>query len=360
MNKIKSIITALGNQRINEELKNNKLNILNNDILYKEGILEYLENNKKIDYLIIDEKLPGNIKMEEIIKLVNKINKNIKIIFISEKNINYKVYKILKEININEIKNIINSDNIFNQKTIPINNFFSDKKGLTISILGSNGIGKSIFSILYAQNKKDKKVLIIDFDILNNSLHTILGVKNYNNKIKNKIKKEYIKNNLNNLIIKINNNIDLISGINLIMDKKERINISEFKNLINKIKNNYDYIIIDTSSECFFEYNKEIIKMSNFSIFISGANLLEINKTKKLLDIYKNEWQIDNKKINIIFNKCTSQSIDDNVLKNIFNNYNILGKIKLSEYYDMAINENNVQKIKIKSELKNIQKNINK
>lgn len=360
MNKIKNIITALNNPKINIKLKNNNLNIINKDIQYREGIIEYLENNKNIDYLIIDENIPGNLELNNLFKKIKNINKNIKIILISKNNINYNVNKILKEINIQEIKNIIYSDSIFSKKTIPINNFFSVKKGLIVSILGPNGIGKSIFSILYAKNKINKKILIIDFDILNNSLHTLLGVKNYTKKIKNNIKNDYINNNLNNLIININDNIDLISGLNLIFDKKEKTNISIFKNLINKIKNNYDLIIIDTSSECFYDYTKQIINLSNFSIFISGANLLEVNKSKKLLEIYSKEWNIENKKINIIFNKCTNQSIDDEVLKNVFNKYNILGKIKLSEYYDLAINKNNTKYIKIKDELKLIQKNIKK
>lgn len=358
MSKIRSIITALDNPKLNKKLIENNLNVVNKDISYKEGILEYLENNRKIDYIILDDKIPGKMEINNLILNIKNLNKKIKIIIISENNINYNCYKILKKFNLEEIKLIINSNTIFNKKTIPINNFFSNKKGNVVSILGPNGIGKSVFSILYAQNKEDKKILIIDFDVLNNSLHTILGVKNYTNKIKNNIKKEYINNNLNNLIIKINNNIDLISGINLLFDKKEKINITIFKNLINKIKNNYDLIIIDTSSECFLDYTKEIIKLSNFSIFISGANILEVKKSKKLLDIYKNEWNIENNKINIIFNKCTNKSIDDQVLKNVFNKYNILGKIKLSEYYDLAINENNTKIIKIKDELKLIQKKI--
>lgn len=364
MNKIKKIIIAIDNIKIynelkKEEIKNKEIKILSKDIQYREGILEFLEKEKDIDYIIIDEKIQGKIKINELIEKINKINKKIKIILSSENNINYNVYKILKKLDTKQIINIINSKNIFYQKKIPTNNFFSgNKKGRIISILGTNGIGKSIFSILYAQNKKEKKILIIDFDILNNSLHTILGVRNYDKKIKEKIKNNYIKKDFNNLKIKINNDIDLISGLNLIFDKNEKINISMFKNLINKIKNNYDNIIIDTSSECFIDYTREIIKISDFSIFISGANLLEVKKSKKLLDIYKNEWKIENNKINIIFNKCTKQSIDDEVLKNIFKNYNIIGKIKLSEYYDLAINENNTKVIKIKNELKKIKNKI--
>ena len=56
--KIKRIITAVGNQKINKELKNN-YNVPCNDIFYKEGVLEYLEKNNQIDYIILEENIPG-------------------------------------------------------------------------------------------------------------------------------------------------------------------------------------------------------------------------------------------------------------------------------------------------------------
>ena len=113
------------------------------------------------------------------------------------------------------------------------------------------------------------------------------------------------------------------------------------------IKNKYDYIIIDTSSECFFEYNKNLILMSDISLFLVEANLLEIKKSRKLLDIYEKEWKIYNKKIKIIINKYNSNSIKDKILLNIFNGQEIVGKIKMSNYYNYLINKNN--KIKIEN-----------
>lgn len=55
-------------------------------------------------------------------------------------------------------------------------------------ILGNSGVGKSIFSVCfsnYLKNKKNK-ILIIDFDILNNSIHTIFGIKKYSNEVRKK------------------------------------------------------------------------------------------------------------------------------------------------------------------------------
>ena len=100
--------------------------------------------------------------------------------------------------------------------------------------------------------ENNQKILIIDFDILNKSLHTILGVNEYSKKIKNKLQKNNLINNkinIKELIIKINKKVDLISGINLIFDSKYKISSEKIKFIIEELKEYYDLIIIDTSSE---------------------------------------------------------------------------------------------------------------
>ena len=46
-----------------------------------------------------------------------------------------------------------------------------------VSVLGPGGIGKSIFTANFAKSIKNLKILIIDFDIINNSIHTIFRKK---------------------------------------------------------------------------------------------------------------------------------------------------------------------------------------
>ena len=382
MKKIKRVITAIGNPEVNEKLKEENVEIVCADILYKEGILEFLEINNKIDYILINEKLEGKIKIEELIEKIKLLNKNIKIILISKNEKNYKnIYKKIENISVTEIKNIIlnenkkiNENSVFNKKTIPINDFFNQetKDGKIISILGPNGIGKSIFSIIFSNNLENKKVLIFNLDIFNNSIVNLLEInknnkfnqKNINNK-KNKINFEKNNNylsknnfNINNYIIESKYKIDFIFGTDIIFNSEINMNPQKLNNIINKLKNKYDLILIDTSSENLLDYTKEILKNSDYGIFISGANLLEIKKSQKLLDIYTSEWNIYNKKIKIIINKWTKESIDDEVLKQIFKNYDILGKIKLSDYYDLAINKNNLKRKEIQKDLNKIKNKI--
>ena len=377
---MKKIITALAEPQLNNELKKEKdFIVIGKDIQYQEGVIEILETEKEVDFLIISEALPGNEKIENLIEKIKQINNEVNIVIILEnkkeeleKNLYSKnVYLILynkieiKEIikliknkkedenekikkEINDLKKIIieqNSKNKQNkkQKIKEVKELNSQKE--IICILGSGGVGKSIFTVNLAKSLiySKKKILIIDFDILNNSLHTILGVKKYSKKISKKIKENNLikdKICLKELKIKINKRIDLISGINLLFDSKYKIDNIQFNNLFNDVKKFYDVIIIDTSSECFFNYTKDIIKKSNINIFIVEPNLLEIQKSKNILKIYKEEWNIDNNKINILFNKFNKNSIDINILKIIFSEYNIIGKIDINNKYNLIINKN--------------------
>ena len=124
---MKKVITAIGNEKINTELKKEKnIEIVTNDIQYKEGILEALEIYEDIDYLILNSLLQGNINIEELIIEINILNKNIKIIIILEnKNdelekrlFEKNIYKILynNEIEISELIKIILDNNPYNEK----------------------------------------------------------------------------------------------------------------------------------------------------------------------------------------------------------------------------------------------------
>lgn len=401
---MKKIITAIGNEILNKKLKKeNDFEVIIEDIQYKEGIIEYLEKENNIDILIISELLPGNIELKELIEKIKNINSNIEIIiFLENKNTELENYLYAKgiynifynnQIEIEEIIKIINNKNIeinnelkeikqmllekqknkVNNKKIILNkliNIFNKKQKYDlkeekiISVTGTNGVGKSIFTINLANSLSNSKnkILIIDFDILNNSLHTILGIKKYSQKIRNKIKNNNLLKEIKieELIIKINSKIDLVSGINLLFDSKYKISSEKVKNILSKLKEKYEIIIIDTSSECFFDYTKEIIKNSNLNIFILEANLLEIKKAKNLLNIYINNWEIPQENINILFNKYNENSIDISILKKIFSGFNILGKLSFNPQYNLIINKNNINKLNIilKNEYLKINKNL--
>ena len=312
-----NVIVAINNEKIFKEIKKqNNINIISNDIQYKEGIIEILEKNKDVQHIIINENLFGQIKIEKLINKIKNINNKINIVIILNiRDLNKEKY--LLE---NKIKYIY-SENLTAEKILEI--IFNKNK--IIAITGTEGCGKTIttmiLSELLIENKKNK-LLIIDDNIKNNSITKIYNIKN---------KKENSENNKikNNKIIKIKNNLYLLNIKNLLINyKKNKIKIIRE---INKIKNNYKYILIDMQNINSYKIYEEII---DENILIINSNILEINKIKNF---------ILNKKIYIklILNNYNENSISDEILKNIFKNkIKIIGKIKNNKNYNLIINNN--------------------
>lgn len=190
-NKIKKVLTALLNENINNELKNNKnIKIVSNDLLYQEAVLEYLEENKEIDFLLLNENLPGE-KIEDFIKRIDKT----KIILFTEnsrkkeKYINTKkVYKIFtnSETSVEKISEILEKDEDnyteklekeieelkrkINENKKQENKFISkiinlkintkkentNKTSKIISIAGNNGQAKALLTIKISKKLKRK------------------------------------------------------------------------------------------------------------------------------------------------------------------------------------------------------------
>lgn len=363
------IITAMNNPNLNEELKNeNNIKIIGRDIQYKEGILELLENNIEINYIIIDENLPGEIELNKLIENILEKNKKIKIIITIKKenknklNLNNKkIIKIYyeKNINLKKLKNYNNYENIseenilkYNIKNKLINKKLNNKKiknnnSKIINFLGDRQVGKSltIFNIANFLNNQNYKILIIELNSENQCFKTIFKSKikiqknkNKNeNKINNfkKIKKLNNKNYklkylnekiLNKLIIKINKNMDLIFYNKII----------NF-NLIKKLEKNYNYILIENYFNKNNLLNKKIINNSEKNILIINPNLLGIKNGKKIIE--KNKLNKNNN-LKILINNYNKNSIDEEIIKNIFKENKIIGKINYEIEYEKIINTN--------------------
>ena len=68
---MKKIITAIGNQILNEKIKSEKnVEVIGNDIQYQDGIFEALEKDNNVNFLILSELISGELSTE---KLIEKI-----------------------------------------------------------------------------------------------------------------------------------------------------------------------------------------------------------------------------------------------------------------------------------------------
>lgn len=81
---MKNIITAIGNEELNNELRLQKnISIKSQDIQYQEGIFEALDKYKEIDGIILNEKIMGTLELEDLIRSIIMINNDIEIILIT-------------------------------------------------------------------------------------------------------------------------------------------------------------------------------------------------------------------------------------------------------------------------------------
>lgn len=334
------IITAVNNINLHDELKNeNNLKIIGRDIQYKEGILELLENDIEINYIIIDEKIPGEIELNKLIEKILEKNKKIKIIILIKKEnknkINLKNKNLIKiyyekEINLEILKNYNN--NYYNFENISEENKI--KKYI------KNNFNNNIINKLI-NNKKINKAKIISFfgePQVGKSL-TIFNISNLLNKEKNKI-----------LIIELNSENGYFKTLfkSQINTKKIKLNNKKIKNKIKKI-NNKKYKL---------KYlNKKIINNSEENILIIRPNLIGIKNSKKIIE--KNKLnKIDNLKI--LINNYNKNSVDEKIIKNIFNKNKIIGKINYEINYEKIINSNFKNKeIKSKEYNENLKEIIN-
>ena len=390
------IITALNNPQLNNKLKEEKeYQILSKDIQYKEAILEILEKYRKINIIIINEEIPGEITLIELIRKVNIIDKKIRIIIIL-KNKDIKKENILRQNGIKEIyykdfitekeiKKIIENNNknkinnkikkykkkIINKKIInnkiknnnkkEINNKIKKSNNKIINNKTNNGnrikdkiindkdtkVKKEVYNISNKKIDNEKIAKIINIIGNKKTGKTTLGIllsKYLINKSKkilfinfNYKKNIYLKNN------KKNNNIYFINGLKSILrqfkikdDKDIYQRYIEFIRINNK---KYDYIIVDIEKE-----NKKYLNMEEFKNNIKNILLIEgnINSIKKM---NKSNNFNNIKNLYIIENKYYFNSINPQIIKKCLKVSSNIYKISKRKKYK-SILENNFQKEK--------------
>jgi len=351
---IKKVITAIGSNSLNINLRDDEnFEIIGNDIPYQDGVLDILKGNSEINILILSESLIGEYEIKSFLEKIFEISKEIEIIFIME-NENNNLRKILEKRGISkifieddfEIQDIVNQ--ILEKKTNPNVNFeieelkkivskkqnkMFSKESRVIAISGNYGSGKSLITSLLGKsaNRVGKKTVIIDFDIINNSINTIFRIKKY--------KVYENKGDIECFITHISSNLDVFCGIDALFTEENKISFEKVETLISDLKDIYDLILIDTSSETSLKFMKIVLANVDKIIFLLEPNLLEIKKAESLLEIYVEDWEIHPKKIEILLNKVNVNSVDQEIVKEIFGSFKIIGKINFSfKFTELANN----------------------
>ncbi|MBE6052176.1 MAG: CpsD/CapB family tyrosine-protein kinase [Clostridium sp.] len=121
-----------------------------------------------------------------------------------------------------------------------------DKKLQTIVITSSEpGEGKTTtacnLALSFAQ--ADKKTLLIDCDLRKPTIHKQFKISNLIGLSDVLVGKEEV----NNILVKYNENLDVLSSGHISPNPSEMINSNVMSNLLNKLKETYEMIIIDSA-----------------------------------------------------------------------------------------------------------------
>lgn len=188
-----------------------------------------------------------------------------------------------------------------------------------------------------------KKILIIDFDLINNNLHSVFGVKQISREMKEKIKdKEFLdefklkERNLLELKTRVDREIDLISKTNIIFDGTYIIKEERIKNMLEELTKSYDLVLIDTSSDTKYrELTKILVKLSSKVICLVEGNIVSIRKNINLLKEYEKQTN----KVKLVYNKKNRYTLSTIILKIIFLKYKLIGTLEYEEEYNKIINK---------------------
>ena len=331
---MKKIITAIGNEILNNKLRNiDCVEVKERDIFYKEGILEYLEQDSDVDIIIINEVLLN----DELELYMEKISKyEVQIFLIVNKKHYMEEFDNYKDIRLFKFENdIIKAfKNNFEESDDYLYNFSNEKR--VISVLGNYGVGKTVFcSLLGKVLSKNNKVLLINFDIFSDNLKYLFdlksGIQSYD---------------VSSLINKASKNLYVLNGLKYIFNEENKIDNFKVKELLDNLKKNFEYILIDTTSEVSLKFIKTIFPNCDYNLFLVEANYLELKKAEELLEIYTLDFGLLKEKTGIFINKYNISSIDEDIIRNIFSDFEYLGKIKYSPQINSYINtftRNNVK-----------------
>jgi len=358
---VKKILIALDNSRIYDEIKEkDEYEVYEKDIVYKEGVLEYISQND-IDIVVTKDDLLGDMTKEIYIKQIRMLKPNIKIIlFVKELEENYlnflynnNVLDIINErnnINTKKIINYINgiegksyfqSKNSYDCENKDTLNIISKKK---IAVFGTSGSGKSYVSTVLANmisKNLNMETLLIDFDVQNPAIDVYNNL-NCNNNILMDIVKDVDNYTINNDTFDSNvhkkGKISYITNNSSIYDYQNNLCTKHYDKIYEIADKKYDVIISDTPSNIFLDITYNSIKKSDMVMFVINPNYISLRQAIKYLELLTNVWGIDRNNIYLVINKMTEWSLSISQIEALIPNYKVVMQIEYDNCLENVIN----------------------
>ncbi len=359
---MKKILVAIDNMKIYKEInKIEEYDIYKQDIVYKEGVLEYIAKNK-VDIIITRDDLQGDMIKEIYIKQIKLLVPDVKLIlFVKEMNNSY-----LEFLYNNNVFNIIQNHDTFTKEDIMnlikeknMENIIYDSKksenrvinktiNITtkkrIAVFGTNGAGKSYISSVLSNiisNKLNMKTLLIDLDVQSSAID-IYNNLNCSNNLLMDIVKDVDNQTINNDTFQNNvykkDKVDYITNNTSIFEYQNNLCIKHYDKIFELASQKYDVIISDIASNIFLDITYHNIKNADIIMFVISPNYISIRQAIKYLDLIINVWNIDKSKIYLVVNKITENSLSNMQIESLIPGYKIIMQVQYDNNLENVIN----------------------
>lgn len=386
---MKKVLTAIGSDMLYEILSDCECEILP-DIPYQDGVIEIIKR-EFIDILIVFSELEGNFDKYMFIEKIREIDSKIKIIVILDKaDENYKNYlftkgifhifendkttknefiKVInKEISCNALKSDLSQKNNPRGKLLDGAPKIQNKPNLVpcfhkqqiITFVGLSSSGKTTIcaqvGMLIAKFSK-AKVLIIDFDTINSGINQIFGIKrspinpgyilppDKNSSLNYMIdaidKRTFDSNIFEKYIVKSKQyqNLDILTGNKSLFVCEKVLNLEYYSRILEKAKELYDFIVIDTSSNVFVDSTQFALLNATNIFYVAEPTYISFERAFRAFTEIFPVWGINQKKIQLIINKYHNKSLSKLVINEMMKEMRIAGYISFSGKYDENLNE---------------------
>lgn len=406
---MKSIVTAMGNPTLNNELKKyEKYDVIGEDLFYQDAVMDFIEENN-VDILTLSGVLQGQWELYDFIDRIRKVNSFVKIIIIMDE-LDSEIKCNLLERGIQDIflddtvqisdvidaidreepirkqleikKVMVKESNVAEYDATETKIVKECQKQEIIAISGVNGSGKSTIAYYLSKNlaeRSDSKILVIDMDTLAGNIDELFDInkipQNIDIPIDNDkkcglnyaadlIKKSRFDANVLDEIIIHDDNVDVLTGNTSLYFCQEVLNEDIYNKILECAKEKYDFIILDTSSNIFLDSTKWSLQKATKILFTIENNYLNIKKCTQFLNVIVKGWGIWKDKINLIINKESGKGIESELVEKILEDYKFIGRIKLNEegekfsYEKILENINFIPKITFKEKVNRIKSNM--
>ncbi|MGE5472718.1 MAG: AAA family ATPase [Ignavibacteriales bacterium] len=396
---MKRVVTAVNHNVLNEYFRKNHPDFLieRNDISSQEELLNVIKEDIP-DVLVLSDELPGKYDKRMLVEKIRKIDKFFKIViivgsidqdyrnFLNGKGIfdilvnedaqisdlievvenqGRVIVKVEKEIP-NEIKKEIQTlKKLLSEKPKVIEkHILFEKPAVTqrqeiIVVAGAGGTGKTTLLVQFAAllaKISQTKILCIDLNTEFPNLECFFGVSrqpegmdyfigsgkdsSLNYMIDSIDKDRFDSNSFEGMIVKYNNlpNLDILTGNKSLFDCQNTLNAGYYKSILQKAKELYDFIFIDTSSNIFLDSTQFAAENATKIYFVIEPNIACIKKSTSILDIFLNIWGINKKKIQIVINKKGKHSLEKEIIKELMTGFNICKYVDYNDKHEYCLN----------------------